>query len=165
MIRKSKKFNRPRKAFELTRIKEENELVKKFALKSKREIWKTLAKVTYFRHRAKDLAKKTPEEQEILFNKLKALGLKADSISDVLGLKVEDILNRRLPTVVYKKGLANTPQQARQMVVHKRILIESKVVNVPSYLVPISLEEKIALKQKIKKAKEVPAEQTQGESQ
>lgn len=151
MIRKKKKFVRPRKAFELSRIREENALLKNYGLKNKREVWKALAKVNYYRKRAKALAKASIEEQEVLFNKLRSLGLKADSISDVLSLKVEDILKRRLPTVVYKKKLANSPQHARQMVVHKKVLINGKVVNIPSYLVKVDEESKIEVKQKNKK--------------
>lgn len=154
MIRKSKKYVRPRKAYEISRIKEENTLLKRYALKNKREVWKTLAKINYFRSRAKALAKSSNEEQQILFNKLKALGLKVNSIADVLGLKIENLLERRLPTIVAKKGLASTPKQARQWIVHKKVLIDGKVVNVPSYIVRVEEENKISLKHNEKKPKE-----------
>src|SRR3970282_1828259 len=104
MIRKKNKYSRPKKAFEISRIKEENVLLKKYALKKKLEVWKTIAKIDYYRRRAKALARSSLEEQEVLFNKLKALGLKADTITDVLALKVENLLDRRLPTIVFKKG-------------------------------------------------------------
>jgi len=146
MIRKKKGYSRPKKAFELSRIKEENLLLKKYGLQNKLEVWKTLAKVDYYRKRAKDLAKSSLEEQQVLFNKLNALGLKTDSIADILALKVENIFERRLPTIVFKKGIAKTTQEARQMVVHKRILIDNKVVNTPGYLVPVAEEHLITLK-------------------
>ena len=57
MIRKKKKYEKPRKMYETSRIEEENELVKKYGLKNKREIWKTISKVRYYRHRAMDLAR------------------------------------------------------------------------------------------------------------
>jgi len=153
MIRKKKRYSRPRKPYEASRIKEENVLVQKYALKNKREIWRTLAKVNYFRKRAMALAKSSPEEQEVLFNKLRALGLNIKVTGDVLALKVEDLLNRRLPTVVYNKKLATTSKQARQMVVHKKITIDGRVVNSPSYLVPVTEEKSIALKVKANKPK------------
>jgi len=153
MIRKQKLYSRPRKRFESSRIAEENKLLEKYALKNKKEVWKSAAKVNYFRSRAKELAKSSREEQEILFNKLKAIGFKIDSIADVLDLKVEDILERRLPTIVAKKGFATTPKQARQMVTHKKILIDGKVVNSPSYIVPVAQENQIAVKVKKKKPK------------
>lgn len=159
MIRKKNRYLRPKKAYEISRIKEENALLKKYALKSKREVWKSIAKVDYFRSRAKALAKSSPEEQNILFGKLKALGLKTDSIADVLALKIEDLLERRLPTVVFKKGLAKTAQEARQMVVHKRILIDNKVINIPSYLVSLAEENLITLKKKARTEKKAPVSQ------
>lgn len=155
MIRKKKKFVRPKKPFESFRITEENELVKKYGLKNKREIWKTLAKINYYRSRAKALARKSLEEQNVLFNKLKAVGLNVESTADVLDLKVEDLLERRLPTVVAKKGIAGTTKQARQMVVHKKILVDGKVVNSPGYIVPVSFEESIKIKVKKKQPKPV----------
>ena len=164
MIRKKKKFSRPRKPFEGARIKEEDALVIQFGLKNKKEIWKTQAKVDYFRSRAKALAKSSLEDQEVLFGKLRAIGLKVNSIADVLGLKVEDLLNRRLPTVLVKKGLATKPKQARQFVTHKKVLINNQVVDSPSYLVPIEYESSIKVKvikpasvKKVEKSQEAEA--------
>ncbi len=157
MIRKKKQYLRPKKAFELFRIKEENVLLKKYGLKNKKEVWKTLAKINYFRRRAKDLASSLREEQEVLFRKLKALGLKAGSIADVLDLKIENLLERRLPTIVLKKKLASTAQQARQLVVHKKILIGEKIVDSPSYIVSVTEESSISIKEK-KKVSPSPAQ-------
>ncbi len=148
MIRKKKRYSRPKKAYEKIRIAEENALLKKYGLKNKLEVWKTKAKVSYFRKRAMALAKSSSEEQEILFSKLRALGLKTNTTADVLALKIEDLLERRLPTVVFKKNLAKTTQEARQMVTHKRILIDNRVVDSPSFLVSVEEEGKITLKKK-----------------
>ncbi len=153
MIRKKNLYLKPKKAFQYQRIQDENELVKKYGLKNKREIWKTLAKINYFRKRAMDLAKSSAEEQNVLFQKLNSLGLKIQNTADVLGLEVENLLERRLPTVVFKKGLANTPRQARQAVVHKKVLINGKAMNSPSYLVRVSEEEGISIKEKKLKQK------------
>lgn len=153
MIRKKNLFVRPKRAYESGRIKEENELLKKYGLKSKREIWKMQAKVDYFRKRAMALAKSPVEEQKVLFTKLNALGMKVDSIAEVLALKIDDILNRRLPTVVFKRNLALSPQHARQLVVHKKIAISGKINNTPSYIVPVYEEDKITLRVAAKKPK------------
>ncbi len=161
MIRKKKLYVRPKKMYEKVRIEEENNLKKKYALKSKREVWKVDAKVDYYRSRAKDLAKASMEEQKILFGKLTSLGIKVDSIADVLALKIENFLERRLPYILFRKGLAKTPQQARQFVAHKNVLINNNVVNSPSYIVPVAEENSISLrvKAKVKKPKaEVAAE-------
>lgn len=163
MIRKKKRYERPKKAFEKTRIEEENAILKKYAMKNKKEVWKSIAKVDYFRRRAKALAKSSNEEQEVLFSKLRALGLKINSISDVLALKLEDILERRLPTVVFKRGFAKTPQEARQMVSHKKVAIEGKIIDIPSYLVSVAEENAIFVRKRLKAEapKQAPAAEAQ----
>jgi len=153
MIRKKNKFLRPKKPFEKERINDENELIKQFGLKNKKEIWKTLAKVNYYRGRAKALAKSTLEEQKVLFSKLQAIGLNVNSIADVLDLKVENLLERRLPTLVAKQKFASTTKQARQMVTHKRVFIDGKIVNAPSYIVKTDEEKKITVKKTKTKVK------------
>ena len=158
MIKKKKLYAKPRKMYQSQRIKEENELVKTYGLKNKREIWKTLAKTNYFRSRAKDLAKKPLEEQEVFFNKLRAIGLKVSTIADVLSLKVEDLLNRRLTTIILKNKIVHSVKHARQMVVHKKVLVDGKVINSPSYLVPIAFENSIHLKEKKKTAHKIKEE-------
>ena len=90
---------------------------------------------------------------------MRALGLKVENTADVLDLKVENILERRLPTVVAKKKLADSPLHARQMVVHKRVLIDGKAISAPSYIVPVSEENKITIKKKVRKPK--PATEAQ----
>ena len=162
MIRKGKLYSRPKKIYESARIKEENVLLDKYGLKNKREIWKTIAKVDYFRRRAKALAKESPEEQQALFNKLKNLGLNTNSITDVLALHTENLFERRLPTVVAKRGLAKTPKHARQMVVHKRVSIDGKRNNTPSYIVRVSEENQITVKKSERKPK-IPVEEKQEE--
>lgn len=147
MKRKHKLYVKPKKPFEKVRIEEENSLLAEYGLKKKREIWKTSAKVDYFRRRAKALAKSSLEEQEVLFKKLQALGLKVSSIADVLALTVHDLLRRRLQTLVFRKQLSNTMNHSRQLIAHKRIFIDSKVVDVPGYLVSVEEEKKISLKQ------------------
>ena len=151
MIRKKKNYVRPRKIFERVRIDEENKLVESYGLKNKKEIWKSQAKINYFRSRAKALANQPLEEQELFFKKLQSIGLKVTSSAEVLGLKVENWLARRLPTIVKDKKLAHTAKQARQMVVHKNVLIDGKVVNTPSYIVSVSEEKLITVKVKAKK--------------
>ena len=159
MIRKKKNYEKPRKPFEAGRIKDENVLVKKYGLKNKREIWKTIAKVNYFRTRAKALARSPIEEQEKFFAKLRALGLDVKTSADVLDLDVESLLDRRLATIVANKKLANSMKHARQMIVHKKITIDGKVMNAPSYIVTLGEESLIKVKTKNRVSKkEVEAE-------
>lgn len=152
MQRKQKKFSWPRRLYDGPRIAEENKLVEKYGLKNKKEIWKAEAKVKYFRDRAKSLITEDSEEQNKFFARLNKIGLNVHSIADVLALNKEDLLKRRLSTVVANKGLAHTPRQARQMIVHKNILVNGQFVNVPSYLVPTEEESMITVRKKAVKA-------------
>lgn len=160
MLRKSKKFEWPRKLFDKPRILEENKLVTKYGLKNKKEIWKAESKIKYFRSRAKKLITAEPEEQQIFFSKLNVSGLNVSGIADVLALNKEDLLKRRLPTILVEQKKAKTPKEARQMVVHKRVLIQGRVVNVPGYIVKTDEEKLISLKpkkKKVPKAETTPA--------
>lgn len=161
MIRKTNRYSKPRKSYEASRMKDENLLVEKYGLKNKKEIWKTIAKVNYFRKRAMALAKAPEEEQEVLFGKLRGLGLKVNTTADVLALTVEDLLNRRLPTILAKKGFASTVKAARQMVVHRRVMINDRFVKVPSYLVFVNEENNI----KIKSSSTKPAKKEEAKSE
>jgi small subunit ribosomal protein S4 len=157
MIRKKKKFEFPRKLYDKPRILEENKLLVRYGLKNKKEIWKAEAKIKYFRTRAKSLIAAEQNEQQKFFVKLNNMGLKVRGVSDVLALNKEDLLKRRLPSILVDKKMANAPKQARQMVVHKRILVGTHTVNVPSYLVGVKEENSISIKKKIKKPK-IPEE-------
>lgn len=155
MIRKHKKFKRPRRLYDIVRISSENKLVEKYGLKNKREIWKAESKVDEMRRQAKILITKNPEEQKVLFNKLNRIGLKVKTIADVLGLGKEDLLKRRLESVMVGR-LTRTAKQARQLIVHKHVAINGNIVNIPSYIVPVDEEDKIEL---VKIAKKLDKEE------
>ncbi len=90
------------------------------------------------------------KEQELL-SSLERLGLvsKDATLDDVLGLKVEDLLERRLQTMVMKK-YNTSPNHARQLVVHKHVIIDDRIVNIPGYLVKRNEEDKISLRENLK---------------
>jgi len=152
--RKQKKYTKPRRPFDKIRIEEENVLVKKYGLKNKREIWKAESAVNKIRGQAKMLLTKTREEQEKFIKNLRERGFKICNIADALSLGKEDYLKRRIQSIVVEKGLTTTAKQARQFIVHKHVAIGGKIVNIPSYLVPISEEDKIELKVVKKEKKE-----------
>ena len=139
MIRKHKKYSRPRKPFDKPRIEEENILREKYGLKSKREIWKADASIRRIRNRAKLLITKSEKEKELFIEKLRRHGFKVENIADALGLNKEDWLKRRLQTILVSKRLSATPKQARQLIAHKHVSIGNQIVNIPSY--QVSLEE------------------------
>ena len=144
MLRKKKKYSKPRKAYDIIRIKEENELVKKYGLKNKREIWKAEASISRIRRRGKSLITASIEKQQEFFNKLERIGFKTTKISEILDLKKEDWLKRRLQSILIQKNLA-TPKGARQLITHKNVMIDGKIVDVPGYIVKVSEENKIKI--------------------
>ena len=146
MIRKKKKFERPRKLFDIVRIKSENLITKKYGLKNKREIWRAITKLKNIRRKAKNLVNQDYVKQQELLEKLNKMGFKVKNIIDVLALTEEDILRRRLQSIVLEKRISTTPKGARQLITHKHILIDGKIVNVPSYLVNVDEEGKISTK-------------------
>ncbi len=157
MKRKHKTYSRPKRPFDKTRIDEEKQIKKEFGLKNKKEIWKSEAKIKTIREKAKKLISAKKEEQQILFGQLKKIGLNVNSIADVLGLEKKDYLKRRLQTILLKKKLTTTAKSARQLITHKKVLIGGKIVDSPSYIVPVALEDKISLKvKKIKKVEKTP---------
>lgn len=140
-----KKYTPPIHPWQRTRIDAERILVKEYGVKNKREIWKMDALLRSFTSQAKKLIIGTTEqallEKQNLIKKLQKYGfLGAEATVDqILGLTLHDIMRRRLQTLVYKKGLAHSTNQARQLIVHKHIIVGKKKVSSPSYLV--SLEE------------------------
>jgi ribosomal protein uS4 len=99
MKKSRKKYEKPVRRWDKERIEKEKELLKKFGLRRKKEIWRAEALLRKFRRLARKLiASPNKEEEKILIKKLASLGiLKEDAnVNDVLRLNVEDILKRRL---------------------------------------------------------------------
>ncbi len=85
------------------------------------------------------------EVQQTLINKLVRLGVLGPDagFEDILLLTVEDLLRRRLQTLVFEKGFAKSVYQARQFVVHGHIQVGGKKINAPSYIVKKEEEDMI----------------------
>ena len=127
---------------------DENVLIKRYGLKNKREIWKAKTAISKLRRRAKGLIGKEVEEQQKFFDKLNKEGFVVRDISDVLALTEENLFERRLQTILFKKGMVNTVKHARQLIIHKNVLVEGNVVNIPSFVVTRELENKIKIKER-----------------
>ena len=142
-----KKLKTPLRPWDKDRIEEERKLLQKYGLRRKREIWKAESILRKYRRRARIISAKNDKEGEkILLDRLYKMGVlktRDVDIGAVLGLKVNDILDRRLQTIVFEKGLANTVLQARQVITHGHIIVEEKKNLFPSYLVPRDIENKI----------------------
>ncbi len=153
---KAKKiYNTPHHPWQKARIDEETALVKKYGLRNKKNVWKFASMLRRVRGQARTLlgvigtASVTEEhytrEAEQILAKLQRLGvLKEESkLEDILALKIEDLLERQLQTIVYRKGFANSMKQARQFIVHGHIAVDGRKTTVPSYMVLRAEEETI----------------------
>jgi small subunit ribosomal protein S4 len=82
-------------------------------------------------------------------NFLNRIGLVKESatLDDVLNLKIEDILERRLQTIVMRKLGSKSPIQARQVVSHCHVTIGGRTVNLPGYIVRTDEESNISVRQ------------------
>ncbi len=144
-----KKYSKPRHPWQKQRIEEETQLQEEYGLKNKTEIWKTRSKLKTVSDRAKKLiasrTKQAEIEQQQLLQRLNKLGLIKENatIDEVLGLQLKDFFERRIQTIIFRKGLAKTLSQARQFITHKHIKIENKTITSPSYLVGTQEELKI----------------------
>jgi small subunit ribosomal protein S4 len=137
----TKSYETPNHPFQGERIAQEADLVDRYGLKNKEELWRAQSQLRDFRREARRLlgdAQGDPEaaaeEGQPFLARLRRLGILSedDDISRVLSLDVTDLLERRLQTVAYRKGLANTPKQARQFIVHGHITVDGSRVTVPS---------------------------------
>jgi small subunit ribosomal protein S9e len=61
----------------------------------------------------------------------------------VLALKIEDFLERRLQTCVYKLGLAKSIHHARVLIRQRHIRVGKQIVNVPSFVVRLDSQKHI----------------------
>jgi|ETN01SMinimDraft_1059929.scaffolds.fasta_scaffold45659_3 small subunit ribosomal protein S4 len=145
-----RKYDTPNHPWQAERIDEEKKLIEEYGLTNKKQIWKMSSLLRNFRKQARDIIGLRSERKEasikILISKLTRLGLlnKDSTTGDVLNLSLRDILERRLQTVVYKMGLANSVKQARQFILHRKVVVNEKVISSPSYL--INTGDKVSLK-------------------
>jgi len=139
-----KSYNTPKHPWQASRIEPEVELVKRYGLRNKREVWKAHSELKKYRELARKLLAESTKGKveghvktdiENIINRLKRYGLlKTDAVlDDILSLDVNNFLERRLQTQVHKQGLANTPKQARQFIVHGHIAVAGRKITIPGY--------------------------------
>ncbi len=148
-----KKYSKPSQMWQKARIEEEKAIINEYGLSNKREIWKAASLLRAFSRQAKRLIafKSTQSERESvqLLDKLVSLGLiKSRNLEAVLDITLKDIMGRRLQTIVFKKSLARTTNQARQAITHAHIVVGNKKVTAPSYLVSVEDENTVGFSEK-----------------
>ncbi len=136
-----KKYATPNNPFEKERIVEEFRYLGKFGLRNKKEFRRHKYQLSKFRQLARSNRTLPEDIREERFaelkNRLMKIGLVNEEAhsDDILSLTVDNILERRLQTIVFKQGLAKSIIQARQLTTHGHIAVNAKIVDSPSYLV------------------------------
>merc|ERR1711863_32165 len=123
-----------------------------FGLKNKKEVWRVkllLAKVRKAARTLLTLEDKDPKrlfEGNALLRRLVRIGVLPEDqmkLDYVLGLKIENFLERRLQTQVFKLGLAKSIHHARVLIKQRHIRVRKQVVNVPSFIVRLDSQKHI----------------------
>ncbi|MGI0100496.1 MAG: 30S ribosomal protein S4 [Candidatus Micrarchaeaceae archaeon] len=138
--RNRSKFEKPKERWNIERIKSDRTLIDEYGLKNMKELWQVQTELSRIRRNARILLSGGSESEDIkekIIGRLTRLGIAhpTTTLDNLLDLKENDLLNRRLQTVVFKKGLARSVKQARQITVHGFIAINGRKVNRPGYLV------------------------------
>ncbi len=148
--KQSKKYKPPLRTWDKTRIQRDAQLRKSYGFKNKKELWKVESDLRNIRKRARDfvglkaLNLGQQEEQEFI-RKLFSMGLVKEhaTVDDVLELTIENLMDRRLQSFVFKMGLAKSIREARQLITHRHILVNDRVIDTPSHLITTEEEKKI----------------------
>jgi len=168
----TKAYETPNHPFQGERIAEESDLVGRYGLQNKEELWRAQSQLRKFRREARKLLGRTQgdaeaatREGEEFVSRLKRIGVldDTDSLDDVLTLDVTDVLERRLQTVAYRQGLANTPGQARQFIGHGHVTVEGHRVTVPGYKVSVDEEDHVSFDGTSPLADELHPERAEGQ--
>ncbi len=134
------KAETPRKVWDAERIKNDTTLRREYGLRKTRELWSTVEELKRVRRSARlllALGDAGRDKATQVITKLQRLGISKGDIKleDILSLTVRDFLERRLQTLVVKKGMAHTMPQARQLITHGFISVSGRRVTIPSYVV------------------------------
>jgi small subunit ribosomal protein S4 len=168
----TKGYETPNHPYQGERIAEEATLLGRYGLESKEELWRAQSELRSYRREARRLIGQSQGQGEDVSNeanqflaRLQRLDVLADAdeLDDVLELGVTDVLERRLQTVAYRKGLANSPKQARQFVSHGHVAISGQRVTVPSRQVEASEESEVEFYETSPLADDLHPERAEGQ--
>lgn len=151
MKRQRKSYEKPLKPWDKERLEQERKILQEYGLKNKMELLRGESILRKFRQRARDLAaQKDKDKEKVLLEKLHKMGLLTQdaALDNVLTLTVENLLERRLQTIVLRKGFAQTAKQARQFITHGHIIVDGRKAKSPGMVVTIHDEPKIAFREK-----------------
>ncbi len=98
------------------------------------------------------------EKQKVKFiygvqeKQFRLLFARAEKMKGIVGSNLMILLELRLDNILFRMGLARTRREARQIVSHRHVLVNGKIVNIPSYTVNVG--DKIEIKEKSRSSQE-----------
>ena len=159
--RNRRKYEKPSSIWNKQRIEEEHKLKESYGLKNLKELWKATSEIRRVKRNARDVlsGRSSANTGSDIIARLSRFNIvKEDAIADdLLVLKPEAILERRLQTIVYRKGMSKSIKQARQLIAHGFISISGRRVKSPGYLVSRAEEGNIGYYKQIKIETSPPA--------
>jgi small subunit ribosomal protein S4 len=127
--KRHKLYSTPKRPYDFANLEAELKLVGAYGLRNKRELWRHKTELSTLRRRAREmLSTGVTEREQIegeLIGRLHRLGLipERGNLDDILSLSIQDLMERRLQTVLFRKGMAKSFFQARQLITHGHITI------------------------------------------
>merc|ERR1711934_930249 len=147
-----KTFKKPRRPFEKERLDAELKIVGEYGLRNKRELWRIQMVLSKLRKTARELLTLAEDDPKRIFDanalmermyKYGFLDESQTKLDYVLALTAQDVLERRLQTLVFKLGLAKSIHHARVLIKQRHIRVGKQIVNVPSFLVRVDSQKHI----------------------
>jgi len=128
------------------------QLIGEYGLKSKREIWRINRVLAKLRSAARHLLTLEEKDTKRVFEgnaiirrclRMGILSEERKSLDHFLGMTINDFLERRLQTMVFKLGLAKSIHHARVLIRQRHIRVGKQIVTIPSFLVRLDSEKHI----------------------
>jgi len=147
--KKHKRYTTPKRPYDQDNLVEELRLIGAYGLRNKRELWRHRTELSRIRRMARERLSMDPleraEGERKMISKFHGLGLLGEkaTLEDILSLRIESIMERRLQTVIYRRGMAKSLFQARQLITHGHIAIGGRKVRAPSHLVTLEDEARL----------------------
>ncbi len=144
--KKHKRYTTPKRPYDQDTLMKELRLLGAYGLRNKRELWRHRTELSHIRRMAREKLSMDPVEraegEREMIRKLHARGLVDDraTLEDVLTLRIENLMARRLQTVVHLREMAKSLFQARQLITHGHVSIGGRKVRAPSYMVTLEDE-------------------------
>ncbi len=143
------KFDKPKDIWNLQRINSDNALKNEYALKNMKELWKVQSNISRVRGNVRLLlsgsAPNKAMESDIIAS-LSKYGIVSNTakLDDLLDLKVNSFLERRLQSIVFRKGMARSMRQARQLITHGFISVNGKKASRPGRMLTSEEEQHVS---------------------